>query len=329
MILQILKRCVLVSVSILIISSCEKKPQSVAEWPHSAIGSLDAAISPDGRLALVSSVNFGASLWNIENNERLFQWTHGEDDAGAGITAVNISPDGTRAVTAQQDTYVIWNTQTGFAYGYWKTPADITAIALSDKGRYVLIGLTTGLAIFIDMNTGRRIEFTGHRNEKVASVDLSANGLWAFTGGNDYRAVLWNTRTGKPQQLFEHTTRVTKLKLDPSGKQGFTSGTLGNATIWNLQTGAPISQLKLEKREYVISAAAFSHSGQQLVTGAPGRDISLWNSQTGDRIKQWRVRTRDAGKPLGAIVYAVSFSVDDQFVYSESSAGFAEKWSVN
>ena len=310
-----------------LLSGCEEREAAVAEWPHAAVSVLDAAISNDGRYSLVSSVNFGAGYWDLEKNQLLFQWRH-DGDPDAAITAVNLSPDNSRAITAHSRFFSIWNTSSGRAYGYWEAPADIRAVAISNKGRYVLLGLASGLAVHIDMNTGRRLEFTGHRQEAVASVDLSANGLWAFTGGNDYRAILWNSRTGKPQHLFEHDTRVTKLKLDPSGKQAFTSGTLGNAQIWNLASGAQISQLALRKREYVISAASFSHDGKSLVTGSPGKLINLWDVATGVRLQTWLARTRDQSKPSGAIVYAAGFSESDQFILTESSAGYGEKWAV-
>ncbi len=319
---------IIVSLSLVsLLGGCEPPKESVAEWQHTAIGMLDAAISQDGRFALVSSVNFGASYWDLESNTLKFQWKHNNNPED-GIVAVNLSPDGTRAITADRRTFIIWNTNSGFAYGYWQAPAEIRAVAIANKGRYVLLGLGDGRAIFIDMNTGRRMEFTGHRAEAVASVDLSANGVWAFTGGNDYRAVLWNTRTGKPRQLFEHKTRLTKLRLDSSGKQGFTSGTLGNAFIWDLQTGAQIARLQLNKREYVVSAARFSNDGKKLATGAPGRDISIWSTATGKREIQWRARTRRQGKPGGAIIYAVGFTKNDNYLLTESSAGYGEKWLV-
>lgn len=309
------------------LAACQPSSKSVAEWPHAAVGVLDAAISRNGHYSLVSSVNFGAAYWDLKQNQLLFQWRHNDNPENA-ITSVNISPDGTRAITADKNTFIIWNTNSGKSYGYWKAPSDIRAVAISNKGRYVLLGLGDGRAIHIDMTTGRRLEFTGHRAEAVASVDLSANGLWAFTGGNDYRAVLWNTKTGKPQHLFEHKTRVTKLRLDFDGKKAFTSGTLGNAFIWNIQSGEQISSLVLKAREYVIVSANFSHDGSKLVTGAPGRDISIWEVETGSRIHHWKARTRQQGKPSGAIVYAVGFTPNNNYVLSESSAGYGEKWSL-
>ncbi len=313
--------------SFVVLSACQQAPESLAQWEHAAAGALDAAISRDGRFALIASVNFGAGYWDLSKNELKFLWTH-SDDKQKAITAVNLSPDGSRAITAEDDTFIIWNTNTGRSYGYWQAPAEIRAVAISDKGRYVLLGLGDGRAIHIDMNTGRRLEFTGHRDNAIADVDLSANGLWAFTGGNDYRAILWNTKSGKPLRLFEHETRVTALKLSHDGNYGFSSGTKSNANIWDLRDGAKIAQLELKPREYVISAASFSHDSQWLATGAPGRDVSLWEVKSGKRLRQWRVATRKPGKPVGAIVYAVGFDQSDDYLFSESSAGIGEKWAI-
>ena len=317
----------LVLAGLLFVSGCDNSPKAVETWPHAAAGLIDAAISDDGQLAVVSSVNFGAGLWDLPNNQLLFQWRHNDNPEDA-IIALDLSPDGTRAVTADLRTFVIWDTKTGIADGYWQAPDNIRAIAVSDGGRHVLLGLRNGLAVFIDMNTGRRIEFVGHRSEPVASVDLSANGLWAFSGGNDRRAVLWNTQTGQPKYVFEHETRITKLRLDRTGIQAFTSGTRGNAFIWDLTNGSQRSRLALKPREYVISAADFSSDGRWLVTGAPGRDIVLWSTQSGDQLKRWRAATRNQWKPSGAIVWAVGFDKQQKNIISEASSGFGQMWQI-
>ncbi|MGX5175457.1 WD40 repeat domain-containing protein [Aliikangiella sp. IMCC44653] len=318
---------ILVVCSLIILSACQPQPESIAAHQHAAQGIFDAAISNDASHAVIASVNFGAAYWDLNNNQLKFLWRH-NDDPEKAITAVNLSPDGLRAITASEDTFIIWNTTSGQSYGYWKAPAAIRAVAISNLGRYVLLGLESGLAIHLDMTTGRRLEFTGHRAEAIADVDLSANGLWAFTGGNDYRAVLWNTKTGKPKRLFEHDSRVTTLKLSSDGSKAFTAGTKANAFIWDLSTGALLSQLKLKPREYVITAARFSHNQQYVATGAPSRKINLWQIETGERLKQWRATTRDVSKPVGAIIYDLAFTPNDQILYSESSAGFGESWAI-
>lgn len=316
------------SICLLLLVACGQDEKALDEAQHAAVGTLDAVISNDAKFSVVSSVNHGVGFWDLEKNVLLFNWTH-SDDPTNGIIATNISADSSRVITADKRNFSIWNTNSGKSYGYWRAPAKIRAVAISNKGRYVLLGLADGRAIHIDMNTGRRLEFTGHRSEAVASVDLSANGLWAFTGGADYRAILWNSKTGKPKRLFEHKTRVTKLRLSANGEQAFTAGTLGNAHIWDLTTGKKIASLELKEREYIIVSASFSHDGQYLATGAPGKQIRLWNATTGKRLLDRRARVRNQWKPSGAIIYAVAFSSDDRFLFTESSAGYGEKWDLS
>jgi WD40 repeat protein len=317
---------------VLFFPACQQTEKALEESQHSAVATLDAVISKDAKFAVVSSVNHGVGYWDLEKNSLLFNWSHSSDsesNINNGIIATNISPDSSRVITADSRNFSIWNSNSGKSYGYWRAPAKIRAVALSNKGRYVLLGLNDGRAIHLDMNSGRRLEFTGHRAESVASVDLSANGKWAFTGGADHRAVLWNTKTGKPKRLFEHKTRVTKMRLSSSGKYAFTAGTLGNAHIWDLTTGQKVSSLELGQREYVIVSASFSHDEKLLATGAPGKDVSLWDVETGKRLSQRYARTRNPWKPSGSIIYAVEFTTDDRFIYTESSSGYGEKWSTS
>ncbi len=314
-------------ISVHFITGCDSTPESVATWQHSAVGTLDASISKDGRFALVSSVNHQAGFWDLEKNELLFQWRHNENPE-SGIIATAISPDGTRAITADNRTFVIWDTSSGKAYGYWEAPAQISAVALSDSGKHVLLGLRSGKVVHINMETGRRLEFTAHRVEPVASIDMSANGLWAISGASDGRAIVWNTETGKPTYVFEHDTRVTLVKFDSRGDLAFSSGTRGNAFIWDLTNGSLVTRLQLKPREYVTTSAVFSMKGDRIATGAPDKDIVLWSTRNGEKLGSWKAKTRDVWKPTGAIVWAVAFDADEQHLLTEASSGFGQKWSL-
>ncbi|WMS86233.1 WD40 repeat domain-containing protein [Pleionea litopenaei] len=308
----------------LLLVGCESSESAVEEWPHAAVGMYDASLSDDGRFALVASVNHQAGYWDLQQNKLLFQWRH-NDDPESGITVSDISPDGSRALTADKSTFVIWNTTSGKPYGYWQAPADITSAALSDKAKYVLLGLSDGRVVHIDMESGRRLEFTGHRNNRIASVDMSANGVWAFSGAYDGRVVLWNTQSGQPRYVFEHDSRVTLVRLESQGRLAFSSGTRGNAIVWDLESGVERVSLALKPREYVMTAAAFSADGRLLATGAPGRDVRLWSTQNGSLVHQWQVKTRDQWKPSGAIVWAVAFTPDGHIV-TEASSGYGQMW---
>ncbi|MCV6038950.1 hypothetical protein OFP00_38300, partial [Escherichia coli] len=66
------------------------------------------------------------------------------------------------------------------------------------------------------------MEFLAHR-EKVNSVAISPNGRFALTGGNDYKAYLWDTESGQVLRTFEHEQRVVRVALQRDGKLAMTS----------------------------------------------------------------------------------------------------------
>ncbi|MCV5664739.1 hypothetical protein OFN50_37515, partial [Escherichia coli] len=81
---------------------------------------------------------------------------------------------------------------------------------------------SNGKAIYVNLVTGRRMEFLAHR-EKVNSVAISPNGRFALTGGNDYKAYLWDTETGQVLRTFEHEQRIVRVALQRDGKLAMTS----------------------------------------------------------------------------------------------------------
>lgn len=307
---------------------CRGHDPALVTWEHAKSGVYDAAYSDDGRFAVVSTISEGALLWDLAENKPLYRWQHDKHGDNA-IVNIDFSPDGKWVITAEENTYVIWNTATGQALGYWKTDTDITDVAISNNGKYVLLGLKDGRALHVNQKTGRRLEVIAHRNEAVASVDLSSNGRIAVTGGYDHRALAWDAKTGKEIAAFEHQSRVTLVVLDRKTKRVFSADNKGRAFIWKLRSGDTVSQLQLKERQYNISAAHFSMDGTHLLTGSPGRIISSWDSRTGTHLKSWSAAKRGTWVPKGAIVYAVAFADDGQSIVAEISNGYGQRWMWN
>ncbi len=308
---------------LLILSGCEKSDPAVATFPHAPDGLYTAALSDDARYAFVSSVNHGATLWDLEKNAQIYNWSH---DAEGGILTADFAPDNSHVITADKDTFVVWKVSDGQALGYWKAPESIRAVSVSKQGRYVLLGLENGLLLHINLQTGRRLEFPAHGENPILAVDMSANGRYVLSGGVDYRAILWDSQTAQIMRVWEHTSRVNTVALSQDGKYAFTAGSRSNAFVWDVTTGAQVSKLALKEREYVISAAKIAPDNTTLLTGAPGRKLVLWSLEDGRKLKQWLVKRRFQFRPSGAIVYSVAYDEDGKHLWSESSAGFGEQW---
>jgi WD40 repeat protein len=311
-----------------VLFGCEKLTSAPPsqQYPHVAQGSYAAALSDDGSLAAVSSIQDGVALWDLHNNALKYQWKH-HDNAENLVFNLAISYNNSHVLTADDSTYALWDTSSGKNIGFWQVDAaSVRDIAVSDNGAHLLIGKSNGGVQHITLASGRRLEFLGH-TERINSVAMSPNGRYALTGGNDYKAHLWDTQSAQIIYSFSHPSRVTKVALDPKGRFAFTADSQDLAQIWDIQTGQLVSKLQFTARQQVFSAVRFSTDGQYLATGAPTRKLALWDVQSGRELQSWQVSVRSDSRPPSAVVHAVAFLTEKKLI-SESSSGIADVWEI-
>jgi WD40 repeat protein len=314
--------------SLLFFTACTPSAgKPLQRFQHSAEGSYAADISYDGQWSVTSSIHHGISVWDLEKNALTYQWAQQQESSDNLVLAIDISNNNSHAFTASRENFALWNLKTGQSEGYWKIrESNIRDIAISNNGDYLLIGKGNGTVVHVSVDTGRRLEFLGHK-EKINSVDMMPNGRVAISGGNDFLAYVWDTSSGQVVYQFNHTSRVSKVSLDPQGRFAFTADSMRSAHIWNLKTGKLISTLKGTKRHEVFSSVRFSPDGRTLVTGAASSKVSVWNIATGKRTANWHVTPKEAKRPTGAVVYSLAFS-DNNTLLTESSSGYAELWQL-
>ncbi|WP_440877610.1 WD40 repeat domain-containing protein [Thalassotalea sp. PLHSN55] len=315
--------------SLLLLSACQPSGQQpLQKWQHAIEGAYAADIANDGKLSASSSIHHGISLWDLEKNALLFQWSQQQDSADNLVLAIDIADNNSHVLTASRENFALWNATSGQSEGYWRVrESSIRDIAVANDGRFILIGKGNGTVVHVTPATGRRLEFLGH-SEKINSVDMLPNGRIALSGGNDFVAYLWDTQSGQVIYRFNHPSRVTKVALDHHGRYAFTADSKKQAHIWDLKTGKLVSSLKYTNRQEVFSSVQFSKDGQLLVTGAPTRKVSVWDISSGERRSSFRVSPRDDIRPAGAVVYSVAFR-DNSHILTQSSSGYAELWQIN
>lgn len=318
-------RVALLSLLILLISCSDGTNQAEFTVEHAARGAFTAALSQDGRYSLVSSVEHGVSLWDNDSHGLKYQW-HQSSEHENLVHSLAIAYDNSFAVTAENNTFAIWNIKNGKNQGFYQIKTGtIRDIAISNQGRYILYGRSDNVVVHLDLESGRRIEFLGHQ-EKINSIALSPNGHFALTGANDYSAYFWNTKTGQVIHRFNHPSRVTKVALDASGQYAFTADSLKKASIWQLTSGDLVSQLQYIARQKIFSAVRFNQSSELLLTGSPSRQMDLWQVNDGQKLGSWLVEPRSGSRPKSAVVFDVAFVNQDQALLTESSSGLLERF---
>jgi WD40 repeat protein len=322
---QLFQNIILITSITFVLSACTiPETTPIKQWRHVDEGTYAADITTDGTLAVVSGVNNGINVWEIGEDTPKYQWGH-QGEGSNLVASVHISADKTYVVTADREAFALWSLETGEPEGFWRIDeASIRDVAVANNGNGILVARSNGKVMYFEPKTQRRIEFLGHQ-EKVNSIDISPNGKFALTGGNDYIAYLWSTDTGQIIHTFTHPTRVTKVALDDEGRFAFTADSQSKSQIWNVQTGQPISALKFIARQKIFTDAEFSKDGKYLLTGSPSRKVYLWDIRSGDELESWEVASRESISPPTAVVYGVAFMADGNIV-TESSSGLAEIW---
>ncbi|WP_434360805.1 hypothetical protein NF212_01225 [Parasalinivibrio latis] len=313
-----------VILTLVTLNACFWTGDEAQRWTIHPEGTTSFSLSRDGRFALLSAKETGIFLWDLQQNQQLADFGPQDPNASAVIVS-RISDNNRFAITATSQNFAVWDLAYGKAEGLWSiSDGVIRDAALSNNGEKVVLALSNGKALFVDLGNGRRLEFLAHR-EKVNTVDISANGRFVLSGGNDYNAYLWDTNTGQIIYDFPLEARVTRVVLQRDAKYAFTSDGGNMAAIWDLQTGEKISQLKSILRQQIYSSARFSDDGSRLATGSPSRRVELWETATGDNIGRWQARAQPDTRPPSAVVYDVAIDPTGR-VISSTSAGIAQAW---
>jgi len=316
--------------AILLVALTACKPltqEPLQRWQQSAQGAYAGQISSDGKFSVVSSIHHGLSVWDLTKNQRLYNWAQEQNTSDNLVLSIDISDNASHVLTANRSNFALWNLQSGKSEGYWQVrESHIRDIAISNGGNYLLIGKSNGTVVHVAVDTGRRLEFLGHQ-EKINSVDMLPNGRVAISGGNDFTAYVWDTKSGQVVYQFNHSSRVSKVALDARGRYAFSADSMKSAYIWDLKTGKRISSLQGTKRHEVFSTVRFSADGKTLITGAATRKVSVWDIATGKRLSHWFVTPKEAKRPTGAVVYSVAFG-DNNTLLTISSSGYVESWPI-
>lgn len=310
----------------LFISACDSGKKPVSGFEVASIGAQSAALSDDGKSAIVGSVHQGGSLWRTADSERLFNWNH-QSGQQTTIDVADFSPDGNWALTADRHTMVLWDVKTGAAERFWTAPGEVLSIALSNNGSYALLGLSDFRAALFDVKKGGVRRVFNHKN-RVRSVDLSLDGSLALTGSEDYTATLWDVASGEALMTIEHSDDVQQVALSKDGQLALSAAKYGRTVIWNTQTGEELGEIPLSKekirRGLRLTVTKFSADAKQLLTGRPDSVVQLWDLSSMTETSRWTLPKRDPWKPSTASVLALAFSPNGQF-YAVASNGFVHE----
>lgn len=306
------------------LTGCFFSGSEAQRWELAPEGATSFSLSRDGRFALFHSTQQGIVLWDLHQNKRLADFGS-QDPHHNPVLSSRISDNSRYAITATAQNFAVWDLAWGQSDGLWSiSDGIIRDVDIANNGQHILLGLSNGKALYVDLGSGRRLEFLAHR-EKVNSVALSANGQYALSGGNDHNAYLWETQTGQVIYQFAHPSRISRVALQRDGRLALTADGGNDIYLWNLDSGDKQAELAVRLRQQNLSSARFSDDGRQLATGTPARRVELWDTTSGENLGRWEAAPQQDTRPPAAVVYDVAITPDGQ-VISGTSAGIVQAW---
>lgn len=140
-------------------------------------GSTAFGLSRDGRFALIYSKQQQLVLWDLLQDKKLAD-LGAQDPQANPVSVIRIADSERFAVTASQNNFAVWDLAWTQGKGLWSiTDGLIRDVDLSSDGEQVLLGLTNGKAIYVDLVSGRRMEFLAHREKSILSRSLPMDAM--------------------------------------------------------------------------------------------------------------------------------------------------------
>ena len=263
--------------------------------------------APDNASVFTASLDFVVRQWDTATGAEIRQFVgHTEP-----IRDIAISPDGALLVTGSMDNTIrLWDTATGAEVQTVSTGEDVaSSLAFNFNGERLATGSGGGaLAIWEIPGMTLIRRFNTHRDMPVRGVAFRPpDGRIIGTVGEDGRARLWETATGRPvRNVGEETTILTGITFSPDGETIAVTGQGIAPRLWatlgTIELGAPDNYANID----------YSPDGQLVITASwVASGLTVWNPATGD---QWAMRA------LYVPVYDAVFSPNGTMIVTGGDA---------
>ncbi|CAO1628965.1 unnamed protein product [Parajaminaea phylloscopi] len=137
--------------------------------------------------------------------------------------------------------------------------------------------------------------FEGHQG-CVTCVAWHCESKWLVSGGEDGTLRIWDTRSPRPQRLYDHRSAVNDVVVHPNQGELVSCDQAGSVKVWDLGENGCSHELVPEE-EVGIRSVSVASDGSCLVAGNNRGNVYVWRIQSG--IYPTQGETKEAGKGDG------------------------------
>ena len=203
-------------------------------------------------------------------------------DRKKGITALALSPDGSRLGSAGDDGVVrLWDASANELFALaGHSGRVLVGMAFSAGGqRLASAGRDTEIRVW-DATTGQQTQMLLAQEHPIRTLAASPDGQFLASAGEETRIMLWGAATGKLRNILNgHRDFINSVAFSPDSKLLASAGADTRILVWDVTTGKILRTLIGHSDE--INAVAFSPDGKFLASAGQDQTVILWNATTG------------------------------------------------
>jgi WD40 repeat protein len=243
------------------------------------------------RLAAAAAEQSGSGSLDRQTREVLYQVASASPVAlalrGRGPAwAVDLSEDGSTAVTAGSGGLQLWDRATGARRQALRVPdaEDITGLDISEDAGTVIAGFTAGDVLVWDVGSDRTKRWTGDV-EDMWALYLSPRGDELVTVGSGKNlAQVWDLRGNLQFDLVQpDATRLNDAAFSPDGGTLVTAGDGPAAALWDAVAGTQTGSVPLAGE---INTVTVSADGRMLGTVDTDGFAAVVDIASGQELRQ-------------------------------------------
>jgi WD40 repeat protein len=206
----------------------------------------------------------------------------------------------------------------GVCLGDFHPDANINSVKISPDGEYTLF-CCNGQVKYCHLPEGTLVTSCKGHNGSINSVDISKDGLYALSGGNDLTMRYWRISNGECLRIMTHTNWYFKsVSFSPDGEYAFTTcGTV--CEYWRLSDGVLLNTFP--GHTALVNSVDVSPDGLYGLSGSNDATLKYWRLSDGQCIRTFTGHSSQ--------VYSVVFTPDGNYALSGSADNTLKLWNVS
>jgi len=170
----------------------------------------------------------------------------------------------------------VWNVENGEKSYSLEAKSEVTSMAVSPDGKYLVAGLKEGdHSLVWDLTTKAQIASLDQVGN-IKDIQFSKDGKLIATGSSEATVYLWNVADGtfsRTENEFDTNAEVSAMDFSPDNKWLAVGDTTGFVYLLDLAVGQEVARLPhIDK----VTSVSFSPNGKQLAT-VSRKAVLLWD----------------------------------------------------